>query len=35
MNWIARALRTPISERVSNLIGYARYLTHMDNSEKY
>lgn len=35
MDQIARALRAPIPERVSSLTGYARYLTHMDNPEKY
>lgn len=32
---IARALKAPIPERVNSLTGAARYLTHMDNPEKY
>ena len=35
MDQIARALRAPIPERVNSLTGAARYLTHMDNPEKY
>lgn len=32
---LARALRAPIPQRVSSLTGAVRYLTHMDNPEKY
>lgn len=32
---IARALRAPIPERINSLTGAVRYLTHMDNPEKY
>ena len=32
---IARALKAPIPQRVSSLTGAVRYLTHMDNPEKY
>lgn len=32
---IARALRAPIPERINSLVGAVRYLTHMDNPEKY
>lgn len=32
---IARALKAPIPQRISSLTGAVRYLTHMDNPEKY
>lgn len=32
---IARALRAPVPQRASSLTGSVRYLTHMDNPEKY
>ncbi len=32
---IARSLRAPIPQRVNSLTGAVRYLTHMDNPEKY
>lgn len=32
---IARLLHAPIPERVNSLTGSVRYLTHMDNPEKY
>lgn len=32
---LARLLRAPIPQRVSSLTGAVRYLTHMDNPEKY
>lgn len=32
---IARLLHAPIPQRVNSLTGAARYLTHMDNPEKY
>lgn len=32
---IARLLHSPIPERVNSLSGAVRYLTHMDNPEKY
>ncbi|HFR3424515.1 TPA: Spaf_1101 family AAA-like ATPase [Streptococcus suis] len=35
MDEMARALRAPIPERISGLTGAVRYLTHMDNPEKY
>ena len=35
MDEMARVLRAPIPERISGLTGAVRYLTHMDNPEKY
>lgn len=35
MDEIARALRAPAPQRVNSLTGAVRYLTHMDNPEKY
>jgi len=32
---IARILRAPVPQRISSLTGAVRYLTHMDNPEKY
>ena len=32
---IARLLHAPIPQRVNSLTGAVRYLTHMDNPEKY
>jgi len=32
---IARKLHAPVPQRVSSLVGTVRYLTHMDNPEKY
>lgn len=32
---IARSLRAPAPQRISSLTGAVRYLTHMDNPEKY
>lgn len=32
---LARALRAPVPQRINSITGAVRYLTHMDNPEKY